>query len=643
MGGVNQNRGFRDLSKPTEQGYKMNILVVDDDPSIGILLADALKVEGYQTMICTHPQDALAVSEQKSFELALIDINLPDMSGLEVASKIKHHNPLLDVVFITGYGTFDNAVQAIKIGAYDYLKKPFSINDLNLCLKRFQERRTLKEKVKRAEQRYFHLVQNLPLLVYAICSDFNLAFVNQACFSMLGYTQDEAMNIPNWFLELIHPEDRELVTKQFDSAFRSDRSPFSIECRLIHKKGHSIHVIIKSIPHHDYETDPEVKPLEGIIMDITDRVFLEKALVQKEKLKTLGAISAEVAHEIRNPLVSIGGFARRLLKKSPDLRELEIILCESKRLEKILDRIRNYLKPVKLCAQECSVNRIINECVDLLSPEIEEKGIQCRLNLDSELPVAYADPDILTQVFINLIRNAGAAVVQGEILDIKTYESDQTLHIDFRNPFHGKKVKDPETIFLPLDEGGQSIGLPLCYRLIKNMGGILSLSQERENTVFTISLPKTTGTNSWEEPSFESCDTFNNLIKTPIPTSLQAPPELSVSKEEGFGESEKRRYPRTDVRWPSTIRTSDRTLQGEIRNISMDGAFICCQNPPEPGETFCMLTKSPKGRRLMAINKVAWLGSDVPAGDTMSQGMGARFITISNESRRFLDEVVALY
>jgi len=74
----------------------------------------------------------------------------------------------------------------------------------------------------------------------------------------------------------------------------------------------------------------------------------------------------------------------------------------------------------------------------------------------------------------------------------------------------------------------------------------------------------------------------------------------------------------------------------------MDGAFICCQNPPEPGETFCMVTKSPKGQRLMAINKVAWMGSDVPVSDTMSQGMGARFITISNESRRFLDEAVAL-
>ena len=532
MSDFNQNRGFQDPNRPSGRDYKMKILVVDDDPSIGALLAEALKVTGYQTIHCTHPKDALAVSVKENFELAFIDINLPDMSGLELASKIKHHNPIRDVVFITGYGTFDNAVQAIKIGAYDYLRKPFSIYDLNLCLKRFQERRALKEKVNRAEQRYFHLVQNLPLLVYAISSDFCLEFVNQACFSILGYTQDEAMSTPDWFLDIIHPEDRELVIKQFDSAFRSDRSPLSIECRLVHKKGHPIHVIIKSIPHHDYEKDHEVKYLEGIIMDISERVFLEKALVQKEKLKTLGAISAEVAHEIRNPLVSIGGFARRLQKKSPDLRESEIILCESQRLEKILDRIRNYLKPVKLCAQECSVNRIINECVDLLSPEIKERGFQCRLNLNSELPDVYADSDILTQVFINLIRNAGEAVFQGEVLEIKTYENDHTIHIDFRNPFHGTKVKDPETIFLPLDEGGQSIGLPLCYRLIKNMGGILSLSQERANTVFTISLPKITGTNSWEMPSFESGGSYYDLIKTPVPTSLHSPPELLISKEE---------------------------------------------------------------------------------------------------------------
>ena len=96
-----------------------HILVVDDDPTIGGLLAQTLQDKGYHPVICTRPKDALTISEQETFALAFLDIHMPDMSGLDLALKLKELNALCEVVFITGYGSFDNAVQAIKIGAYD--------------------------------------------------------------------------------------------------------------------------------------------------------------------------------------------------------------------------------------------------------------------------------------------------------------------------------------------------------------------------------------------------------------------------------------------------------------------------------------------------------------------------------------------
>lgn len=203
-----------------------------------------------------------------------------------------------------------------------------------------------------------------------------------------------------------------------------------------------------------------------------------------------GAISGEVAHEIRNPLVSIGGFARRLQKKFPDLTEGVIIVNESRRLEKILDRIKNYLKPVKMIPQECSINKIISYCVELLSPEMERNGVTCQKKLDPGQSMMFLDRDIITQVFINLIRNAIKAMDKGGNLTIKTFGSDHNLHIDFRNNVRTKKIRDPEQLFLPFDEGGQSIGLPLCYKLIKNMGGLLSLEQKENYMTFTVSLPR---------------------------------------------------------------------------------------------------------------------------------------------------------
>jgi two-component system sensor histidine kinase HydH len=465
------------------------VLVVDDDPTICHLLGDVLRTEGYQPVICLHPRDALALSATESFGLAFVDINLPDMSGLDLAARIKEHDPEREVVFITGSGTIENAVRAIKMGAYDYLSKPFTLMEFTLCLKRFQERRLLKERIQLAEQRYFDLVQNIPLLVYVLTEDFRLDFINQACLPILGFTPEEAMQTPNWFLERIHTEDRRVITGVFRKVFALGGVPATVEGRLLHKHGHPIHAIIKSIPYYGCAGNGPDKCLEGIIVDITDHVFLERALVQKEKLKTLGAISAEVAHEIRNPLVSIGGFARRLQTKHPELHEVEIIVRESQRLEKILDRIRNYLRPVEMRQEECSVNPIIRDCIELLAPEIDHRRVTCRLQLAAGQPVVYADRDVLSQVFINLIRNALIAMEKEDVLTIRSFASEQNIHVEFRNQSRKPKINNPELLFLPFDEGGQSIGLPLCYRLVKSMGGLLAFSEELEHVTFMVSLP----------------------------------------------------------------------------------------------------------------------------------------------------------
>lgn len=233
-----------------------------------------------------------------------------------------------------------------------------------------------------------------------------------------------------------------------------------------------------------------VQANERLKNEIEERRRLEKILTQKEKLETLGAIAAEVAHEIRNPLVSIGGFARRLAQKFPDLTECEIILRESERLERILSRIGDYLKPVEVRFQECSINSIVGDCKDLLSPELERRKVICRLDLDPELSPVRADPDILKQAFINLIRKGAELMVDGGNIVIKTRETEQDILTEFGNQAAGLKVKRPEQLFMPFADEGESIGLPLSYRLLKDMGGLLSFSQTKDYIVFTVTLAK---------------------------------------------------------------------------------------------------------------------------------------------------------
>ena len=229
---------------------------------------------------------------------------------------------------------------------------------------------------------------------------------------------------------------------------------------------------------------------ERLKNEIEERKRLEKILIQKEKLETLGAIAAEVAHEIRNPLVSIGGFARRLRQKFPDSAECEIILRESERLERILSRIGDYLRPAAVNLQLCSINTLVGECADLLSLELKRRQVTCRLDLNSDLSQIRTDPDILKQVFLNLIRKAAELMDTGGNIVIKTWETEQDVLTECRGQAPGLLVKRPEQLFMPFADEGESIGLPLSYRLLKDMGGLLSFAQEKDQIVFTVTLSK---------------------------------------------------------------------------------------------------------------------------------------------------------
>ena len=478
----------------TGRGSKEYALVVDDERWICEIVGQVLTSEGYQSLLCTHPSEALEAIGRQSCSLAFIDINMPEMNGIELASRIKEHDPACDIVMMTGFASIENAIDAIKIGAADYLRKPFSMGELGFCIKRIQERKALKDQISIAEERYYRLVQNVPMLIFKLRRNFQLDFVNQASLPMLGYTPQEAMRASDWLMDRIYSEDREQVRELLKSAFESDRTSFTTECRLVHKEDRLIYALVKCISHIGCGDTDEVECLEGTIVEITDRVLLEKTLVQREKLKTLGAIAAEVAHEIRNPLVCIGGFARRLQKKLPESSEAAIILRESERLEKILGRIRDYLTPVEIHPRESSINEVVTGCVDLLSPEMEKMHVTCRLELDQSVSLVTVDPDILAEVCINLIRNALAAMEKGGEMVISTFETDQNLHIDFKNETGAARLKKPELLFLPFDEGGETIGLPLSYQLLKNMGGVLSFVEKDKHVVFTVSLPKSAET-----------------------------------------------------------------------------------------------------------------------------------------------------
>ena len=358
----------------------------------------------------------------------------------------------------------------------------------NEQLKReIEDRKRIEQELRESETRYRLLINNVPSIVYRGYKDWSVDFMDEKVRSLTGYSMEEFNSRKKKWSEVIIERDLETARKAFIQALKSNKS-YVREYRIETKGGEILW--IQERGQIVCDKDGEIEYVSGVFFDVTERKQLQKAIVQREKLNTLGAIAAEVAHEIRNPLVSLGGFARRLQKKFPDMSECDVILQQSQRLEKILSRIRNYLHPVEIHPQECSVNSIITDSVGLLSPETEIRGLRCQLNLNPDLSDVYTDPDILTQIIVNLILNAAEAMDNGGVLTIRTFESEQDLYIEFKNPSSEPAVKHPELLFMPFAEGGESIGLPLCYRLLRSMGGLLSYTSETEDMVFTVSLPK---------------------------------------------------------------------------------------------------------------------------------------------------------
>ena len=124
-----------------------HILVVDDESEIRALLAEALEHWGYRVALAGTAREALELLPARPFDAALCDIRMPGTDGIELLRQLKRHDPSLEVVVMTGFPDVATAVEALKLGAYDYLTKPLHLDELRHLLGRVMERRLLRQEV----------------------------------------------------------------------------------------------------------------------------------------------------------------------------------------------------------------------------------------------------------------------------------------------------------------------------------------------------------------------------------------------------------------------------------------------------------------------------------------------------------------
>ncbi len=220
-------------------------------------------------------------------------------------------------------------------------------------------------------------------------------------------------------------------------------------------------------------------------------------LLRSEKLSAVGEVAAHVAHEIRNPLVCIGGFTRALLRDAAtDERtrtRLEIILDEVERLERYLRDTLTFIRPNVPEFQRIDPNQLVAETIQMLEPEIDRERFEVRLQLLADPPRIEIDPDQIRQVLLNIFRNAFEAMPDGGRLTISSRLDDSYFTLSVADTGVGIDQQTMEklfTAFFTTKSTGSGLGLAISSQIINNHRGTIGLSSRPgEGTVFHITLP----------------------------------------------------------------------------------------------------------------------------------------------------------
>jgi len=228
----------------------------------------------------------------------------------------------------------------------------------------------------------------------------------------------------------------------------------------------------------------------------------QKELVSAERLAVVGEMAARVSHEIRNPLATIGGFARGILKKPDDsdnvTRKTGIIIEEVERLEELLTDLLDMARPRQLDLRPNNINDIVERALLLAGADIQAAGAEIKKELAPDLPLIQVDSRRLLQALLNTLRNGAQAMPEGGLIFVATRisqgseERPSMLEIEIRDSGVGiperalKQIFDP---FFSTKIRGSGLGLAVTLRIIRDHGGDIDVSSSSSGTNFTMSLP----------------------------------------------------------------------------------------------------------------------------------------------------------
>ncbi len=492
------------------------ILLVDDNELIGQNLEHRLKQKGFSAQYVNNGSDALKVlKSEKIYSFLITDLIMPGMDGIELMHRVKNGSLDLCIIAMTAHSEQYNYIDVLEAGATDFIKKPFSPEELEAKIRRCIIERESKE-------RYRSLIDNIPVGLFRNTPGTHgkLLMANPALVKMFGYDSVEE------FLKVqvsdLYADQREQVA--FTNKLLSQGKVESEGLRLKKKDGT---LIWGSTTVHVIQDDSgKIVCFDGQIEDITKRkeAELEKAklearLNRAQKMEAIGMLAGGVAHDLNNVLSGIVGYPDLLLMQLPEDSPLKkgiiTIQKSGKKAAAIVEDLLTLARRNVSKYEVSNLNRVISSYLN--SPEYQKlllfhPAVQVKTCLKKDLPNILGSPIHLSKTIMNLVSNAAEAMPDGGTILISTenrflenavkgYDAVQKgdyVVVTVSDDGIGISSKDLERIFEPfytkkvMGRSGTGLGMAVVWGTVKDHKGYIDIqSTEEKGSTFKLYFPVT--------------------------------------------------------------------------------------------------------------------------------------------------------
>ncbi len=308
---------------------------------------------------------------------------------------------------------------------------------------------------------------------------------NRAAGEMLGKAPEQVLN-RRYETAVGHPA----LTQMIDDALRKGLTRVGAEVVVHGEEGESCLSVSSSVIRGE---GGELVGAALLLTDVTELKKLQETVLTREKLASLGEMSAGIAHQFRNSLGSVIGYASLLKKKGEGGSTIDKILKESMILNDVVESFLSFAKPVKVLPSQVDLRSLIEESLESLSEEMVRRGIEKAVSFEEEDFKIVGDPVLLKQALTNILMNSMDAMPHGGSLRVESRRDGDVARVRIVDTGGGIPQEMLSHVFTPffsLTEGGVGLGLPIAHRIITSHGGRIDIESESgAGTTVTVRLP----------------------------------------------------------------------------------------------------------------------------------------------------------